>query len=126
VTQLAIEETRSIRLVGELDMSSARELEEALGSAVEQAGPVLIDLSELTFMDSTGISVLLKATEALRGRGCIILHGERDNVGRVLDLVRIDGSVPNLHRVSDHRERVEASANGSVPATRTASVTAER
>ena len=111
----SVEETRSIRLVGELDMGNARELEEALGSAIELGGPVLVDLSELTFMDSTGISILLRATQALRGRGCLILHGEQDNVRRVLDLVRLDGSVPNLHRVPDDR-RQDASANGSVSA----------
>jgi anti-anti-sigma factor len=104
VELLSIEETRSIRLVGELDMSSARGLEEALASAIERGGPVLIDLGEVTFMDSTGISALLKAAYALRGRGCLILHGEQDNVRRILDLVRLDGAVGNLHRVSDHRD----------------------
>jgi anti-anti-sigma factor len=113
---LSIEETRSIRLVGELDMSSARALEEALGTAIERAGPVLIDLSEVTFMDSTGISALLKAAHVLRGRGCLILHGEQDNVRRLLDLVRLDDSFPNLHRVSDHRDRLGVPASDPVTA----------
>jgi anti-anti-sigma factor len=116
VELLSIEETRSLRLVGELDMSSAQELEEALGSAIERGGPVLIDLGEVTFMDSTGISALLKAAYALRGRGCLILHGEQENVRRVLDLVRLDGSLPNLHRVSDHRDRLGVPASDSVTA----------
>jgi anti-sigma B factor antagonist len=111
---LSIEQTQSIRLAGELDMSSTRELEEALGSAIERGGPVLIDLGQVTFMDSTGISALLKAAHTLRGRGCLILHGERDNVRRVLDLVRLDGSFPNLHRVPDHRDRVGVPASASV------------
>ena len=113
---LSIEEIRSIRLVGELDMSSARELEQALGSALERGGPVLLELGELKFMDSTGIGALLKAAQALRGRGCLILHGEQDNVRRVLDLVLLDGSVPNLHRVSDNGDRPDSWSYGSVPA----------
>lgn len=113
---LSIEETRSIRLVGEVDMSSARELEEELGSAIERGGPVLVDIGEVTFMDSTGITALLKAAHALRGRGCLILHGEQDNVRRVLDLVRLDGSFPNLHRVSDRRDRLGVPAGDSVTA----------
>ena len=115
---LSIEETRSIRLMGELDMSNARELEEALESAVERAGPVLIELSELTFIDSTGISALLRTAQALRGRGCLILHGEQGNVRRVLDLVQLDESVLNVHRVSDQRDRL-APASGSVSAVTT-------
>jgi anti-sigma B factor antagonist len=99
VQLLSIEQGRSIRLAGELDMSTAAQLDEVLGTAVEHGGAITIDLSELTFMDSTGIGVFLRAAVSLRGRGCLILHGEQDRVRRVLDLVRVDGSIPNLHRV---------------------------
>lgn len=97
---LSIEQGTSIRLHGELDMSSASELHEVLDVAVAHGGTILVDLSELTFMDSTGINVFLRAAIALRGRGCLILHGEQDRVRRVFDLIRLDGSIPNLHRVT--------------------------
>lgn len=95
---LSIEQGSSIRLTGELDMSTAHKLDEVLGATLQQGGAVLIDLSELTFMDSTGIHAFVKAAGRLRGRGCLILHGEHDRVRQVLDLVGVD-SVPNLHRV---------------------------
>jgi anti-sigma B factor antagonist len=113
VQLLSIEEGRSIRLAGELDMSTAAQLDEVLGTAVEHGGAITIDLSELTFMDSTGIGVFLRAAVSLRGRGCLILHGEQDRVRRVLDLVRVDGSIPNLHRVP-HDVSLD-SQNGSDP-----------
>jgi anti-sigma B factor antagonist len=113
VQLLSIEQGRSIRLAGELDMSTAAQLDEVLGTAVEQGGAITIDLSELTFMDSTGIGVFLRAAVSLRGRGCLILHGEQDRVRRVLDLVRVDGSLPNLHRVP-HDVSLD-SQNGSDP-----------
>lgn len=97
---LSIEQGRSIRLAGELDLSSASQLQEVLDVAVAYGGTILVDLTELTFMDSTGINALLRAAISLDGRGCIILHGEQDRVRRVLDLVRLDGSIPNLHRVT--------------------------
>ena len=113
VQLLSIEQGRSIRLAGELDMSTAAQLDEVLGTAVEHGGAITIDLSELTFMDSTGIGVFLRAAVSLRGRGCLILHGEQDRVRRVLDLVRVDGSIPNLHRVP-HDVSLD-SQNGSDP-----------
>jgi anti-sigma B factor antagonist len=113
VQLLSIEQGRSIRLAGELDMSTAAQLDEVLGTAVEHGGAVTIDLSDLTFMDSTGIGVFLRAAVSLRGRGCLILHGEQDRVRRVLDLVRVDGSIPNLHRVP-HDVSLD-SQNGSDP-----------
>lgn len=110
---LSIEQGGSIRLAGELDMSTASQLHEVLDVAVEHGGTILVDLSELTFMDSTGINVFLRAAVSLRGRGCLILHGERDRVRRVLDLIRIDESIPNLHRVT--HDIALASQNGSDP-----------
>ena len=102
---LSIEQSSSIRLSGELDISSAPELDKVLEAAVEYGGTVLVDLSELTFMDSTGINAFLKAALSLSGRGCLVLHGEQDRIRRVLDLVRVDGSIPNLHRLAhDVRE----------------------
>ncbi len=98
---LRIEQSSGIRLTGELDMSSAVELARILEEAVEQGGTILVDLRELTFMDSTGIGAFLEAAMALRGRGCLILHGEQDRVRRILDLAQLDGSIPNLHRVID-------------------------
>lgn len=121
---LSIEQSSSIRLVGELDMSSAPELDQVLEAAVEHGGAVLVDLSELTFMDSTGINAFLKAALSLSGRGCLILHGEQDRVRRVLDLVRVDGSIPNLHRIPD---AVHEPANGAETAdSRTSRTTARR
>jgi anti-sigma B factor antagonist len=113
VELLSIERGSNIRLAGELDMSNEPELDEVLRGAVEQGGAILVDLSGLTFMDSTGISAFLRAAVSLSGRGCLILHGEQERVRRVLDLVRVDGSIPNLHRVQD---AVLPSQNGSNPA----------
>ena len=59
---IAAPEQGRIRLTlrGELDLGSAGRLERALR---EHGGPVLLDLRELTFMDSTGVRVLLEASE---------------------------------------------------------------
>jgi anti-anti-sigma factor len=102
VQLLSIEQDKSIRLAGELDMSNASQLREAIDVAVAHGGTILVDLRELTFMDSTGINVFLRAAIALDGRGCLILHGEQNGVRRVLDLVGLDGPIRNLHRVNHH------------------------
>jgi anti-anti-sigma factor len=51
-----------LALRGELDMATARKLEEHL-MVVEQdgVGAVLLDLRDLTFVDSTGLHTFLKA-----------------------------------------------------------------
>jgi anti-sigma B factor antagonist len=49
-----------LTLRGELDLATAGALDRALA---EHSGPVLLDLRQLTFMDSTGVRVLLEAAE---------------------------------------------------------------
>jgi len=49
-----------VTLRGELDLGSAARLEQALAEAGDD---VLLDLRGLTFMDSTGVRVLLEAAE---------------------------------------------------------------
>jgi anti-anti-sigma factor len=55
-------ERRLIRLSGELDLANAAsletELERALGGG---AGEVVIDMEQLSFIDSTGIALLINA-----------------------------------------------------------------
>jgi anti-anti-sigma factor len=51
----------TLSLAGELDLASATALGDAITEAVKSAGvdAILIDLQELTFLDSTGIGVLV-------------------------------------------------------------------
>jgi len=58
-----------LTLRGELDLGSAPQLEQALAEAGDD---VLLDLRDLTFMDSTGVRVLLEAAER-EGRALRIL-----------------------------------------------------
>ena len=55
------------RLVGELDMATAPQLEEALRTGEhENASEIVFDLRGLSFLDSMGLSALLRARAAGR------------------------------------------------------------
>jgi anti-anti-sigma factor len=56
-----------IKLRGEHDLTSKRALTEALATASAQLN-ILVDLSECTFIDSTVIAALFRASESLRPR----------------------------------------------------------
>jgi anti-anti-sigma factor len=86
----------AIRLSGEIDMSNAGCLSTALRPWVEAGGPVTLDLSAVSFLDSSGIHSLFSAAAALGDRGCIILHGVGGSVAKVLGITGAD-SVPNIH-----------------------------
>jgi anti-sigma B factor antagonist len=58
-----------LQLVGELDISSAPALRQQLTELLTSDGDVVVDLSGLTFMDSSGISVLIVAHKRARNQG---------------------------------------------------------
>ncbi len=59
-----------ISVSGELDLASSAALEEELARATESdAEQIVLDLRELEFMDSTGLSTLVKAHERAEGAG---------------------------------------------------------
>jgi anti-sigma B factor antagonist len=82
-------------LQGELDMATVPLLEIAIADAVARGGPITIDVSHMTFIDSTGLKSILKAVKALPS-GCIILHGVHDGIQRILEITGVD-LAPNLH-----------------------------
>jgi anti-sigma B factor antagonist len=77
-----------VRLVGELDMSTAPQLrDELLGLAANGPAQVTVDLSELAFVDSTGLSVLITGLKRLRQQGGdMALRGPTPATRRVLEI----------------------------------------
>lgn len=59
-----------IWLAGELDLAAISDLTRVLDEAVEIEQPtvVLVDMSQVTFIDCTGLHPLLEARERLHGR----------------------------------------------------------
>ena len=82
-------------LDGELDMATVPLLDIAIADAVAVGGPITIDLSHMTFIDSTGVRAILKAVKALPS-GCIILHGVHGGIQRILEITGVD-LAPNIH-----------------------------
>jgi len=60
-------------LVGELDLDTAPELARVLEPVLDDGPPeVLIECSDLSFIDSSGIAVLVAAQMRLKGRGAYL------------------------------------------------------
>jgi|HubBroStandDraft_1064217.scaffolds.fasta_scaffold1090534_1 anti-sigma B factor antagonist len=81
---------RCVRLAGELDLSSAPALSSCLSDLAE-AGHIAVDLTDLSFMSSSGISVLIGAYKQRVTSGrTISLRNPQGTVARVLMLTGVD------------------------------------
>src|SRR5579875_696304 len=81
-------EATVLRVAGELDLASSPELERELDGILAGAGgPLIVDLRELEFIDSTGLRVLVKAHQQAEERGRRFgLAGGGSQVRRLLTL----------------------------------------
>jgi anti-sigma B factor antagonist len=91
VTESLGDGTRVISLRGELDIATIPSLDEALSVAVRVEGTpkVLLDLSEVTFIDSTALMRLLTAQRELdRSGGQMVLACSNPTVLRLFEVTR--------------------------------------
>lgn len=88
-----------LRIVGELDLANAAELEAEMSEAEREGKMLLLDMRGLEFIDSTGIALLVAAhrrlndSHALPQRFSVVPSGH-EAVCQVLRLTGIDGLLP--------------------------------
>ena len=99
--------TSVVQLRGELDLEGAPAMAAVLAALTQVEGPaeVVLDFSELTFLDSSGISVLITAQRNMNDQGRrLTVRWARPNILKVLT---ISGLAEFLH--ASDGENVEAS-----------------
>ena len=79
------DETRVVAVAGELDLYTAPQFEQALALNGSPPGRVVVDLSECTFIDSTGLGILVKANRHI-GSNALSVVANRREVLRALEL----------------------------------------
>ena len=81
-----------IRIEGEVDVSNASELRDALDTALaDGAKEVEADFAEVAYIDSTGIGVLVGAAHRAQESGSVfVVANPQKNVERVFTLLGVD------------------------------------
>jgi anti-anti-sigma factor len=97
-------------LSGEIDLSNAKELESQIENAVPNtARGMVLDLSELRYLDSSGIRLLLSLAGRLRWRGqeLILAAPPASRCRHVLSLAGIESTVLLEATVDAARARLQ-------------------
>jgi len=96
-------------LTGEIDLSNAKELEAEIEGAVPNTAlGMVLDLSALTYLDSSGIRLLLSLAGRLRWRGqdLVLATPPESRCRRVLSLAGIESTVLLETTVDEARARL--------------------
>ena len=84
-----------IRLRGEVDLSWSQQVREALLKALGDSKRVGVVLSEVSYIDSSGIAALVEGFQSARSKGSgFALVAVSDAVRAVLELARLDRVFP--------------------------------
>jgi anti-sigma B factor antagonist len=83
-------EATVVALSGELDFGTVGQVQTRLGELRDAGEPTLLDLDSLTFIDSTGVRLVLAACEdAERGGWSFHVTRGSERVRRVLEAARV-------------------------------------
>ena len=95
-----------VELVGQADIS-ARSMSEVLAAEVAKApGLLVVDLSRLSFIDSSALGVIVRTHRALRANGGkLALVSPSPAVARILQLVDIAQTIPVYQNMGEATAR---------------------
>ena len=119
ITRDARSDVCVLAIRGELDLAAAPHLSEVLSDVIRgEATDVVADLSAVSFIDSTGLAVLLNAlrrlTRARRRFGVVIGNGA---VARAFEVTRLHWTFDVFDDVDTAVERSSATTGGEAAAT---------
>jgi anti-sigma B factor antagonist len=84
----------TVALSGELDLVDASVVAVALAAAARRATMVIVDLTELKFIDASGVAALARGWHHARNAGGQLrLVAPRQQVRKMLDLILADGDL---------------------------------
>jgi anti-anti-sigma factor len=96
-------------LEGEFDRHNAPTLGEQLDQALETRKDLILDLSQVTFIDSSVINQLFRAAHVAKesGQTAVLQLGTAPLVERILAIVGIESVLPRAHRRDEAIQLIE-------------------
>lgn len=95
VTRTRVGDAIVVAPVGEIDLATVDRVNDAVDQASDEArGEVILDLRQVSFLDSTAIRLVVQLARDLESRFAVV-RGTGE-VARVFDLVGLDGRVRML------------------------------
>lgn len=99
-----------VGVAGELDVYTAPDLEESLAGLISDGRfQLVVDLSEVSFMDSTGLGLLIKALKWTREKsGSLDVVVATEKVRKVFTITGLEGVIPLHDTVAEALGETEA------------------
>jgi anti-sigma B factor antagonist len=91
-----------LHLSGELDLCTAPALAKMLEGPTERGGTIGLDLADLTYIDSSGLHVILNTVRRLGEGGRVVFFNPSPAVRHFVELCGLDGMIDVSDLSSPH------------------------
>jgi anti-anti-sigma factor len=89
---------------GEVDLTTASDLADAIANVSIQNGHIIVDFSHLDYLDGSGIRVLEHAAQTYHGR--VIVVGSKPTTHKLFDILELTNVLPVVTTVEAAQERL--------------------
>ena len=80
---------------GEIDLRTCGALRDEITAAAEDSATVVLDLRDVTFMDSPGLGTLIYCHQRLaEDQATLVVRAPRGDVQELFDMVQLDAMIP--------------------------------
>ena len=102
-------QTHLLEVAGQIDLYTAPEFKAWIQRVIERGKRrIVVDLSAVDYMDSTGLGVLVGALKRVRPfDGSITIVSSDENIHKLFELSGLDRSFPLCRRLEDALEALE-------------------
>lgn len=98
-----------VALKGEIDLEYSNQVRKVLLDVIGEPHGIVVDMSGVSMIDSSGVASLLEAFQTARKRGKkFVLASVGESVSRVLKLARLD----TVFKIADDVEGAKQAING--------------
>jgi anti-sigma B factor antagonist len=97
-----------LTVTGELDLTTSVAFSATTSAALRRRQPVILDLTEVTFVSSAGLAALLQATREAPGQLPIVVDANRPVI-RPIEVTGLDRVLALYHTVAEALTAVRAS-----------------
>lgn len=101
-----------VSLSGEVDIVRSPDLQASLQDAINRIpgkGAVVVDLSGVTYMDSSGVATLVRGLQLSRKKGVgLVLCSLQDRVRSIFEIARLDTVFPMASTLDEALEAASA------------------
>jgi anti-sigma B factor antagonist len=100
-----------VTVAGEIDVTTVGGLRERLFELAGSGAPVVADLSQVSFIDSTGLSVLVGTMKrATSSGGFFHVVSDQPNIWRLAHLAGLDSQIPLVRTLEEARQALKLRA----------------